>query len=496
MHHAGRQYAVGLAEAQAAPEGAGAGGILAQRKLLDANRQHGLLQLERNDAGVAMRHGAERAGAIVGRARAPAAMPAVMGAEKCAVGAPAVEADARMGPEMAARHALRQRLLQCPDHSIDHGRERGRVVAHGGGRRRAQDRSRRQDELERPERSFVRHLARPDEIFEGDARGGLAAAEIAGIDRALRLAGHPRIVDRHLVAPHDDRDADGQRLLARAVVVEKGFGRVDAVRHGADEGACGRLRLVEDQRDGAGERRHAVFAGELRRQVASQEAAGELRRDVAHELDRLAGIVLDDAIDLLDRLALRPQLDRTQLQAFHEDVGRARHRSADIDPVHIDGEEADQGVALGPDMDGRVHDGVVEVLALHRRVVAEHHVAGVKPLAPVDLQSVAHRHADRVGDERRHAAGALRDQLSVGVGEPDREVVVLVDIGAERGALDVGVDLVGDRHQAMPDHFERDRVDGEPRILMAGKVLHRGRKDRLRRGVCLIGLVGSAATRS
>jgi hypothetical protein len=66
----------------------------------------------------------------------------------------------------------------------------------------------------------------------------------------------------------------------------------------------------------------------------------------------------------------------------------------------------------------------------------------------------------------------LRDQLPVGIGEADREIVVLVDIGADRGALDVGVDLIGDRHQCVPDHLERDRVDGESGALMGETVLH------------------------
>ena len=116
--------------------------------------------------------------------------------------------------------------------------------------------------------------------------------------------------------------------------------------------------------------------------------------------------------------------------------------------------------AIRPGIDRRVHHRVVEVLALHRGVIAEHDVAVMQPLLAVDLQSVAHRHADGVGDERRHAAGALRDQLAVGADEADGEVVVLVDVGRERRALDVGVDLVGDRDEPVPDHFERDRIDG------------------------------------
>ena len=61
---------------------------------------------------------------------------------------------------------------------------------------------------------------------------------------------------------------------------------------------------------------------------------------------------------------------------------------------------------------------------------------------------------------------------AVGIGEPDREVVVLVDVGAERRALDVGVDLVGDRDEAVPDHLERDRIDGERGAVVVGDVLH------------------------
>src|SRR5258708_35938811 len=64
----------------------------------------------------------------------------------------------------------RQRLLQRPDHRIDHGRERCRVVAHGGGRRSAQEFSRRQNELEQPERSFVPHLAGAEALLEGYPR--------------------------------------------------------------------------------------------------------------------------------------------------------------------------------------------------------------------------------------------------------------------------------------------------------------------------------------
>ena len=164
-----------------------------------------------------------------------------------------------MGAEMAARHALRQRLLERLDDGVDHGRKRRRIHEHRRGRIGAEQLARRQDQLDRPERAFVGHLVGAHQIFERDPRGGLAAAEIAGIDRPLGLLGDLRIVDRQLVAGDDDLHLDRNRRVAGAVVVEIGLGRIDAVRHGGDEGARGRLRLVEDELDGALEGRDAVF---------------------------------------------------------------------------------------------------------------------------------------------------------------------------------------------------------------------------------------------
>ena len=57
-----------LAEAQAAAMLAGAAGVLAQRQLLVAIGIDRFLQFEGNDACIAVRHRAERAGAVAGSA--------------------------------------------------------------------------------------------------------------------------------------------------------------------------------------------------------------------------------------------------------------------------------------------------------------------------------------------------------------------------------------------------------------------------------------------
>jgi hypothetical protein len=84
-----------------------------------------------------------------------------------------------------------------------------------------------------------------------------------------------------------------------------------------------------------------------------------LRRDIAQKLDREARVVFNDAIDFLDRLTLGPELDRAQLQAFHENIAGARRDAADIDPVDIDGEKADEATTAGTGVNWRIHHGVV-----------------------------------------------------------------------------------------------------------------------------------------
>ena len=58
---------------------------------------------------------------------------------------------------------------------------------------------------------------------------------------------------------------------------------IDPVGNGADRGARRRFRLIENGRDRGIEGLDAVFLGERDGEIAAEEAAGELRRDIAHE---------------------------------------------------------------------------------------------------------------------------------------------------------------------------------------------------------------------
>ncbi len=125
----------------------------------------------------------------------------------------------------------------------------------------------------------------------------------------------------------------------------------------------------------------------------------------------------------------------------------------------VDRKEADQIVALVASEHRRVHYGVVQVLPLHRGVVADDDIPVVDIFPAVDFQAVTHSHSDRVGDKHRHAAGRLGQEFAGGADEANGVVFVFVNIGAESRARHVGVDLIADRNDAMADDFQSDRVD-------------------------------------
>src|SRR5262249_18481262 len=76
-----------------------------------------------------------------------------------------------------------------------------------------------------------------------------------------------------------------------------------------------------------------------------------LRGDITEQLHRKTRVVFDDPVDFLNRLSPRPEFDRAELQPFHENIAGARGDPADIDPVNIDGKEANQNGALWSGID-------------------------------------------------------------------------------------------------------------------------------------------------
>src|SRR5262245_7905174 len=103
-----------------------------------------------------------------------------------------------------------------------------------------------------------------------------------------------------------------------------------------------------------------------------------LRGDVTQQLNWKTRVVFDDPVDFLNRLSPGPEFDRAELQPFHENIAGTRGDAANVDPVNIDGKEADQNGALRPGVDRSVHHRIVQMLSLNRGVIAYHHIAVVE----------------------------------------------------------------------------------------------------------------------
>src|SRR5262249_49797710 len=112
-----------------------------------------------------------------------------------------------------------------------------------------------------------------------------------------------------------------------------------------------------------------------------------LRGDITEQLHRKTRVVFDDPVDFLNRLSSGPELDRGELQPLHKKIAGARGATADVDPVNIDGKEANQNGALWSSVDRSVHHRIVQMLSLNRGMVAYHHVAVVEAGGAIGRQA-------------------------------------------------------------------------------------------------------------
>src|SRR5882724_9881703 len=135
-----------------------------------------------------MRHSTKGAGAVMGRARAPAAMATVVGLEhRSGIRAFAGKAKRRKSPEMSPGYTLRERRLQRSNDTVDDGGKRNAIQSHCCCWFGADQLALGQNHFERPESSLVGRLLRRNQILERHSRGGASAAVIARIDAAAHL---------------------------------------------------------------------------------------------------------------------------------------------------------------------------------------------------------------------------------------------------------------------------------------------------------------------
>src|SRR6267142_6183202 len=127
-----------------------------------------------------MRHRTKGAGAVMGRASAPAAVATVVGLEhRSGIRAFAGKAERRKSSEMSPGYALGKGRLQRFNDTVDDGRKRNTIQSHGCGWFGTQQLAFGKNHLERPESSLVGRLVRSNQILERHSRGGASAAVIA-----------------------------------------------------------------------------------------------------------------------------------------------------------------------------------------------------------------------------------------------------------------------------------------------------------------------------
>ena len=359
---------------------------------------------------------------------------------------------------MAGRHLVRHRIGQRPDDGVDHGRHDRAPARHRRGEARHHDVAFRDDDLEGAERAFVDRIERPGQRLVGDARARIGPRVDAGLALG-RAAGQ---VDDHVAGFDRDLDVDRDLFaLEHAVVVDRGRRLVDAIGKLRHHVAALPLGLVENLVDRGEQGVAAVFLEQLVEAAAGEAAGRHLRFHVAERGFRKADVVLDDAIERLAELALFVDLELVELQAFEPGVGdagagaEAGRGAADVDPVRAHHQEHQQLALVEV---GHVDDDVVEVLAGDRLVVGDDDVARLEAVGAVAPHAVGDENAE-VGDEVRHAADVLRNELALGVEQRGAIVAHLVDHHVVGGALQVGRHLVGDGGQGVADHFERDGVE-------------------------------------
>ena len=260
-------------------------------------------------------------------------------------------------------------------------------------------------------------------------------------------------------------DGDRDRHTKAGLAIQKTLGPILAGRNLGDDSSGGGAGLAAHGVKRATEQGRAAAACHIQHHVTAQEAAGQLRFQIAQQQAREARIGGAEPEYIFVPAPGIHQPHARQLQAFLPDIGsvgsgaRARCGTADIDPMYQHGEEADQRairLAAFPHRGGE-HD-VVEVLAECGRRIGQHGIAVAQRRRTMDLQRLPHPGAQCIGDEDRQAAARLRHQRALWVNEADCVVFVFLDQRAEGRALDISLDLVGDGENFVPQHLQRDRV--------------------------------------
>src|SRR5262249_39146050 len=174
------------------------------------------------------------------------------------------------------------------------------------------------DHLERTKGALIDRVERAGQRLVGDARAGKGAR----IDGGAPLLRATREIDGHRAVVDRDFGADGDRLVAGdAVLIEGGFGLVNAIGELRHHVAAFRFGLVEDAPDRLEQGIAAVFAEQLVHAPRREPARRHLRLHVAERGFRKTDVVLEYAIERLVELTRFVDLELIELQPLDPRVG-------------------------------------------------------------------------------------------------------------------------------------------------------------------------------
>ncbi|MCY1498485.1 hypothetical protein D9M68_324710 [compost metagenome] len=239
------------------------------------------------------------------------------------------------------------------------------------------------------------------EIDAGDRVALVGVDEIGHLGRALDA-------DVRLVATDFHVGGDGQLAQPVAGVFQHGGAAVAAVRHVPQQGAHVPVGHVLQLGDAGAHLLHAVLVEQVQQVALADLAGAVLGVEIALLVGAGAHVGEHEVDHVLAALALFPQLDRRDAQAFGVDlpgvgVVAGRHRAADVGEVALADGPEDQLALVEHRL---VHAAVEDVAALVGRVVVIDHVA----------------FGDVVAEEPGHALHRGNQRAQV-----DRDVLALQD---------------------------------------------------------------------
>ena len=179
---------------------------------------------------------------------------------------------------------------------------------------------------------------------------------------------------------------------------------------------------------------------------------------VTFDFTRRSHIGLQDLEQLFIALAAFEELHDRDAQPFFENLARlgGENSSADIGAVASVGKQCDHFAVA---KNRRGDRDIVDLPRRLPRIVGDQHVARRQLVRWKRREKVLHRSRHGI-DMARRATERLSDHSALRIKHAARQVLAFADDRAESRTNQRVLLLIGDGEEAIPNHFQRHRIDG------------------------------------